>query len=98
MAQCAKDLKIPLMQSDPKSHPEFKCLLKCSFEKDGYLKDGALLESPMLKGIQDEKDLDVASRGKLTKAVPTCMDSVKTTADPCDKSFAFISCLYKSVM
>lgn len=96
--QCAKNMNVDLGQKDLVQKPEFKCLFKCMFELDGVLKDGVLLEDPIIKSIQDEKDLNPTEKDKLVKAVPKCLDAVKSTADVCVKSFSFGECLYKSAM
>lgn len=77
---------------------DFKCLFKCMFEKDGVLKDGALLEPKIIESIQNDKVLDAASKAILINAVPKCLDTVKSIADICVKSFSFGECLYKSAL
>lgn len=96
MIECAKGSTLDLSKADAWQKPEYKCILKCSLDKDGFLKDGALVDAVVLKSIQDEKDLDPAVKDKLLKAAPPCLDGVKSTADLCEKSFNLVACLYKT--
>lgn len=95
LIQCAKDMKLDLTQQDLAQKPEFKCLFKCMFEKEGLLKDGQFLVDLIIKSIQTHTNLDAATKDKLSKAVPTCLDSVKSTSDICVKSYDFTVCSHK---
>lgn len=98
MTQCAKDLKLDLTLSEIWKQPQFKCFLKCTFEKDGFIKDEAFLEIPFIKSIQDDKDLDTDYKAKLIKVVPECLEDVKGMGDICVKYLSFADCLHKSSM
>lgn len=98
MTQCAKDLGIDLTQKNIENSPDYKCLFKCMFEKDGVLKNGVLLEEEIIKFVKECPETNAAEKEKITKAVPKCLDETKTQADLCDKSFNFAICVYKNSM
>lgn len=93
-------MKVDLAQKDLTSTPEYKCIFKCMLEKDGMLKNGVLSEDLISKFLKENKDLglDAATKNKIIKALPNCLENVKNIDDLCVKSFSLFECFYKNAM